>query len=75
MEGRLFLNIVVRKSTAILKLLSSEDEALLIRRNALLVLNLGFNIVDRVGRLYLQRDRLPGESLHENLHTAAETQD
>jgi hypothetical protein len=30
----------------------------LVRGNALLILNLGFDVLDRVGRLNLQRDRL-----------------
>ena len=31
-------------------------------------LDLGLDIVDRVGRLHLKGDRLPRESLDENLH-------
>ena len=34
MEGRLLLDVVVRKSTAILQLLAGEDQALLVRRNS-----------------------------------------
>jgi hypothetical protein len=37
-EGRLLLDVVVRKGTAVLKLLAGEDQALLIRGNSLLVL-------------------------------------
>jgi hypothetical protein len=37
MKGRLLLNVVVRECATILKLLASEDQALLVRRNALLV--------------------------------------
>ena len=37
-EGRLLLDVVVRQGSAVLKLLSSEDQPLLIRRNTLLVL-------------------------------------
>lgn len=33
MKGRLLLNVVVGKSTAILKLLAGEDKALLVRRD------------------------------------------
>ena len=40
-EGGLLLNVVVRKSAAILELLAGEDQTLLIGRNALLVLDLG----------------------------------
>ena len=48
MEGRLFLDVVVRECTTILELLSGEDETLLIWRNALLVLDLGLDVVDGV---------------------------
>ena len=41
MEGGLLLDVVVRESAAILKLLASEDQTLLIGRNAFLILNLG----------------------------------
>ena len=34
MQSRLFLNVVIGKSATILELLASEDESLLIRRNA-----------------------------------------
>jgi hypothetical protein len=63
MESRLLLDIVVGQSAAILELLTSKDKALLVRRNTLLVLNLGLDIVDGIGRLNLQGDSLSGESL------------
>jgi hypothetical protein len=43
------LNIVIRESATIFKLFSSKDQALLVRWNAFLVLNLGLDIVDGVG--------------------------
>ena len=55
-EGRLLLDVVVRKGAAILKLLAGKDKTLLVRRNALLVLDLGLDIVDGVGRLNLEGD-------------------
>ena len=39
-KGRLLLDVVVRESAAVFELLAREDQALLIRRNALLVLDL-----------------------------------
>jgi len=48
MESRLLLNVVVRKSTTVLELLAGEDEALLIGRNAFLVLNLCLDVVNGV---------------------------
>ena len=50
------MDVVVRKGPAILKLLASEDEALLIRGNSLLVLNLLLHILDGVRRLNLEGD-------------------
>ena len=65
MQGRLLLNVVVGKGAAVLELLASEDQALLVRRNALLVLNLGLDIVDGVRRLNLKGDGLAGEGLND----------
>jgi hypothetical protein len=44
-ESRLLLDVVVGESAAVLELLAREDQALLVRGNALLVLNLGLDIV------------------------------
>ena len=68
MERRLLLDVVVRQRAAVLELLARKDEALLIRRDALLVLDLLLHVLDRVRRLDVERDRLTGEGLHENLH-------
>ena len=68
MEGGLLLDVVVRKSTAVLELLASEDETLLVGRDALLVLDLGLHVVDGVGWLNLEGDGLASQSLDENLH-------
>ena len=67
-RSRTLLDVVVRKSAAILKLLSGEDQALLVGRDALLVLDLGLHIVDGVGRLHLQGDGLARQGLDKNLH-------
>jgi len=47
-KGGLLLDVVVRQGAAILKLLTSEDQALLVRGNALLVLDLSLHVVDGV---------------------------
>ncbi len=65
MESGLFLDVVVRKGATVFELLSSEDQALLIRRNTLLVLNLGLDIVDRIGGLDFKGDGLAGEGLND----------
>ena len=68
-EGRLLLDIVIGEGSAILELLTGEDETLLIRGDALLVLDLGLDVVDGVGRLDIEGDSLTREGLDENLHS------
>ena len=58
MEGGLLLDVVVGKGTAVLELLSGEDQTLLIRGNSFLVLDLALNVVDGVARLDLKSDGL-----------------
>jgi len=67
-EGGLLLDVVVGQGAAVLELLSGEDQALLVGGDALLVLDLGLDIVDGVGRLHLEGDSLAREGLHEDLH-------
>jgi len=67
-KSGLLLDVVVRKSAAILELLAGEDQSLLIRRDALLVLDLGLDIVDSVARLHLEGDGLAREGLDKDLH-------
>merc|ERR1712240_849926 len=45
-EGRLLLDVVVGQSTTILQLLASENQTLLVGRDALFVLDFGFDIFD-----------------------------
>jgi hypothetical protein len=61
MEGGLFLDVVIRESAPILELLASEDQALLVRGDAFLVLNLALDVVDGVGGLDLKGDGLAGD--------------
>ena len=44
-QGGLLLDVVVRQGAPVLQLLTSEDEALLVRRDALLVLDLLLHIL------------------------------
>ena len=67
-KGGFLLNIVVRKSTSIFQLLSSENQTLLIRGNSLLVLNLGLDIVNGVRGFDIKGDGLTREGLYEDLH-------
>ena len=48
MESALLLDVVVTQSTPILKLLAGKDETLLVRRDALLVLDLALDILNSV---------------------------
>ena len=64
-KSRLLLDVVVGKSAAILKLLSGEDQALLVRGNALLVLDLALDVVDGVRGLDLKGDGLARKGLDE----------
>ena len=68
MEGRLLLDVVVRESSAVLELLAGEDQTLLIRGDALLVLDLGLDIVDGVRALDVKGDGLTSQGLNEDLH-------
>lgn len=60
MEGGLLLDIVVGESAAVLKLLTSKDKTLLVRRDTLLVLNFRLDVVDGVRGLDLKGDGLSG---------------
>ena len=71
MQGRLLLDVVVAQRAAVLKLLARENEALLIRWHALLVLDLLPDTINRVGRLDVKGDRLARQRLHEDLHAAS----
>ena len=51
----------------VVQLLACEHQALLVRRDALLVLDLGFDDVDGVAALHLQRIGLSGQRHHEDL--------
>ena len=68
MKGGLLLNVVVREGSAVLELLSSEDESLLIWGDSFLVLDLSLDGLDAVRGLDIKSDGLSGEGLNEDLH-------
>jgi len=74
-ESGLLLDIVITQSASVLQLLSSKDKTLLIRGDALLVLNLCFHVINGVGRLNIKGDGLACESLHKDLHATPKTED
>ena len=57
-QGGFLLDVVVAEGASVLELLSGKDETLLIGGDALLVLNLGLDIVNSVGRLNIERNGL-----------------
>jgi hypothetical protein len=61
-------DVVVGKSAAVLKLLATEDEALMVRQDTLLVLDLGLDGVDGVGAFSLDGDGFTVEGQNEDLH-------
>ena len=75
MESGFLLNVVIGESATILKLLSSEDESLLIRRDSFFVLNLCLDVVDSVRCLNIKSNGLSSKGLDEDLHTTSESED
>ena len=57
-QCRLLLDVVVGERAAVLELLARKDQALLVGRNTLLVLDLLLDVVDGIGRLDLESDGL-----------------
>merc|ERR1711972_228847 len=75
-KGRLLLDVVVRQGSSILQLLTSEDQTLLLRGDAFLVLDLCLHVGDGVVGLDVQGDGLSRQRLDENLHgTTSQTKD
>merc|ERR1719326_1732729 len=60
---------------AIFQLLTSKNKPLLVRWDTLLILNLGFYIVDRIGSFDVKSYRFAGECLDKDLHATPETKD
>ncbi len=71
MQRGLLLNVVITKSASILELLPSKNQSLLIRRYALLILDLALDIINSVGGLDLKGDGFASKSLYEYLHAVS----
>ena len=67
-KGGVLLDGVVLEGVAVLELLASEDETLLIWWNTFLVLDLSLDVFNPVGWLDFKGDMLAGEGLNEDLH-------
>lgn len=65
MQRGLLLDVVIRQRATVFELLAGKDQTLLIRRDALLVLDLGLDVVDRVRRLDFEGDGLASEGCRE----------
>ena len=74
-EGRLLLNVVIRQSATVFKLLAGEDETLLVGGDALFVLDLGLDVLDGIAGFNLERDGLARQGFDEDLHTTPQTKD
>ncbi len=62
------MDVVVRQSAAVFELLSGENESLLVWGDALLVLNFGLYVLNRVAGLDVEDDSLSGKGFYEYLH-------
>jgi hypothetical protein len=62
------LDVVVLERPTIFKHLAGEDEPLLVRRDTFPILDMLPDVFDGITRLDLDRDRLPRERFHEDLH-------
>ena len=68
MQRRLLLDVVVAERAVVLELLAGNDEALLVGRDALLVLDLGLDAVNQVGQMHVaKRNRLAIQRLDKDL--------
>ena len=72
MEGRLLLDFVVGERPAVLKLLVSEDQPLLVRGDSLLILDFGLYVLDAIAGLDLQGEGLSGQGLYKDLHASSQ---
>ena len=68
MKSGLLLDVVVRKGSAVFKLLSSEDETLLIWWDTFLILDLSLDVLNGVCWLDFKGDGFTGEGFDEDLH-------
>jgi hypothetical protein len=73
-KSGLLLDIVVRKSSSIFKLLSSEDKSLLVWWDSFFILDLGLDVFDGVCWLNIKGDGLTSEGLDEDLHSSSESE-
>ena len=71
-EGGFLLDIVVTQGSAIFQLLASENETLLVRRDAFFVLDFLLDVLDRVSGVDFKGDSLASQSLDKDLHSTTQ---
>ena len=69
------MDIVIGKGSTVFKLLSSEDESLLIWRDTFLVLDLGLDVFNGVCWFDIKSDGFTSESFDEDLHSTSKSED
>jgi len=75
MESWLFLDVVVWKSSSILKLFSSKDKSLLIWWDTFFILDFCFYIFNGICWLNIKSDGFSSKGLDEDLHTSSKSED
>ena len=75
MESWLFLDVVVWKSSSILKLFSSKDKSLLIWWDTFFILDFCFYIFNGICWLNIKSDGFSSKGLDEDLHTSSKSKD
>ena len=68
MNRRFLLNIVVSEGSAVIELLATEDQTLLVNGDSFFVLDLGFHAFDRISCGHVEGVGLAREGLDEYLH-------
>merc|ERR1719295_1847403 len=68
------MDVVVREGSPIFKLLSSEDQSLLVWGDSFLVLDLGLHVLNGVRRFNLKSDGLASQGLDKDLHTSSQSE-
>merc|ERR1719249_262365 len=68
------MDVVVREGSPIFKLLSSEDQSLLVWGNSFLVLDLGLHVLNGVRWFNLKSDGLASQGLDKDLHTSSQSE-
>ena len=64
-----FLDVVIRNNTAVLRLLGIEYQALLVRLDALFVLDIYLHVIKGTYGLDIQHDRFAGHCRHKDLRS------